>query len=73
MSYSDPVPNMPEKSDSSFDAPIDLETLAVQQGVAPATNPAALLGNFWPEEENMDDFLQALRDWRQDNGKLEAR
>ena len=73
MSHSDPDSNAPEKSGSAFDAPVDLEILAVQQGVAPLTNPASLLGSFWPEEENTDDFLRTLRDWRHDNGKQEVR
>ena len=73
MNHPDPAPHLPEKSDSSFDAPVDLETLAVQQGVAPITDPALLLGSFWPEEENTDDFLRTLRDWRHDTGKKEVR
>lgn len=31
------------------------------QGV---TFPRDFLGNFWPEDESLDDFLAALHDWR---------
>jgi hypothetical protein len=27
-------------------------------------NPADLLGDFWPEEEPIEDFLKALHEWR---------
>lgn len=27
-------------------------------------DPKDLLGNFWPEEESIDDFLAAMREWR---------
>jgi hypothetical protein len=26
-------------------------------------DPNDLLGDFWPEEESIDDFLDALREW----------
>lgn len=35
-----------------------------QQGMAPITDVAALHGDFWPEEESVEDFLAALHDWR---------
>lgn len=54
----------PEKGDSPFNSPIDLETLAAQQGVTPVTDAATLRGDFWPEEENVDDFVTAMRAWR---------
>jgi len=27
-------------------------------------DPKDLLGSFWPEEESIDDFLAAMREWR---------
>jgi hypothetical protein len=27
-------------------------------------DPRDLLGNFWPEDESIDDFLAAMREWR---------
>src|SRR5947208_13486144 len=38
-----------------------VEELAVEQGVKPIENPDELLGDFWPEDESIDDFLIWLR------------
>jgi hypothetical protein len=38
--------------------------LKLVQGTIPTSDPRELLGDFWPEEENIDDFLAALREWR---------
>jgi len=34
------------------------------QGTISTSDPRELIGDFWPEEENIDDFLAALREWR---------
>jgi hypothetical protein len=34
------------------------------QGVTFPREPRDFLGNFWPEDESIDDFLAALHDWR---------
>jgi hypothetical protein len=39
--------------------------LARQQGVKPIQNMEELKGNFWPEEESIDEFLLWLRELRQ--------
>jgi hypothetical protein len=41
-----------------------LEELASAQGVSFPRDPRELIGDFWPEEESIDDFLRALREWR---------
>jgi hypothetical protein len=41
-----------------------IEELMHQQGTAPITDVSALHGDFWPEEESIEDFLAALHDWR---------
>jgi hypothetical protein len=41
-----------------------VEQLMAEQGTAPITDPATLHGNFWPEEESVEDFLAALDEWR---------
>jgi hypothetical protein len=46
----------------------DLERLAREQGVEPITDPAALRGDFWPEDETIDEFLEAVRQWRREGG-----
>ena len=44
--------------------PEDLIELARQQGVTPVGRFEDLLGDFWPEEESIDDFLKAMHKWR---------
>jgi hypothetical protein len=39
------------------------ELVAAQATVFPR-DPRELLGDFWPEEESIDDFLSAMREWR---------
>jgi hypothetical protein len=34
------------------------------EGAIPTSDPRELFGDFWPEVENTDDFLAALREWR---------
>lgn len=41
-----------------------VDELIAAQGLSFPRDPNDLLGNFWPEEESMDDFLTALREWR---------
>ncbi len=41
-----------------------IEELLAEQGLAFPRDPHELLGNFWPEEESIDDFLAAMHDWR---------
>jgi hypothetical protein len=40
------------------------EELIVAQGLIFPRDPHDLLGDFWPEEESVDDFLAAMREWR---------
>jgi len=41
-----------------------VEELISEQGVVFPRDPRDLLGDFWPEEESIDDFLVAMREWR---------
>jgi hypothetical protein len=41
-----------------------IDELAAAQGVVFPRDPSELLGSFWPEEESVDDFLRAMREWR---------
>ena len=41
-----------------------LRELAKQQGVKPIRSIEDLYGNFWPEEESIDEFLEWLRELR---------
>jgi hypothetical protein len=41
-----------------------IQELKRAQGTIPTSDPRELFGDFWPEDENFDDFLAALREWR---------
>jgi hypothetical protein len=45
-----------------------LAALATEQGVRPITDYDDLLGDFWPEDETADEFVSAVRQWRQEGG-----
>lgn len=47
---------------------IDLDSLAAQQGISKVTSVKDLKGDFWPADEDMDEFVSTLRQWRQENG-----
>ena len=41
-----------------------IEELVAEQGTRFRPDPADLLGDFWPEEEAIEDFLESLHEWR---------
>jgi hypothetical protein len=41
-----------------------VQQLMAEQGTGPITDVSVLHGDFWPEEESIEDFLQALHQWR---------
>lgn len=47
---------------------INLDSLALQQGVQESTSVEGLKGDFWPADEDMDEFVATLRQWRSENG-----
>jgi len=40
------------------------EELIAAQGLTFPLPVESLFGDFWPEDESIDDFLAALHDWR---------
>ena len=44
----------------------ELYARAKAQGAPLAADPERLRGDFWPEEEGADDFITAVRGWRQE-------
>ncbi|MCC6445687.1 MAG: hypothetical protein IT210_19810 [Armatimonadetes bacterium] len=42
----------------------DAATLAREQGIQAVEDPTTLLGDFWPEEEDIEEFLDTLERWR---------
>mgnify|MGYP001037770594 CR=1 FL=1 len=47
-----------------FQANPTLEELIRQQGKGPIEDPRVLHGDFWPEDESLEEFLSALAEWR---------
>jgi hypothetical protein len=41
-----------------------IEQLMAEQGTGPITDVSVLHGNFWPEEESVDEFVATIREWR---------
>lgn len=41
-----------------------VDELIADQGVVFPRDPNELLGDFWPQEESINDFLAALHEWR---------
>ncbi len=52
---------------AEFDALPDLDALAREQGVSPIENIDELIGDFWPEDESIDDFAATIRRWRDES------
>jgi hypothetical protein len=53
-----------EKGTSFFDGKADVEALAAQQRVFTVSDFDSLLGDCWPEEESVDQFIATIREWR---------
>jgi hypothetical protein len=45
------------------------EELAAEQGVKPIASIDDLRADFWPEDESIDEFLAAVREWRRHGTK----
>jgi hypothetical protein len=43
-----------------------VEELAAEKGVKPVEDPNELKGDFWPEDESVDEFLAWLRALRRE-------
>jgi hypothetical protein len=41
-----------------------VQELVAGQGTKFRADPAELLGDFWPENESIEDVLRALHEWR---------
>lgn len=51
----------------NFFASPTIEEIIAQQGKGPITDPTVLLGDFWPEDQPIEDFIEALHEWRGHN------
>lgn len=41
-----------------------IELLMAEQGTGPITDVSVLHGDFWPEEESVEEFVATIREWR---------
>lgn len=57
---------LPVQVDRRFWSSPPLEVLVEEQGVRPIPEPAALVASLW-EEDDVEEFLNALRRWRQES------
>ena len=46
---------------------IDIDQLAIEQGVPESCTVESLKFDSWPEEEDIEEFLAALRQWRKES------
>jgi hypothetical protein len=51
-------------SDHSFWTGLSVAELAKAQGVQPIQTLDQLWGDFWPEDESIDEFIDAIYQWR---------
>ena len=51
----------------NFDANPTVDELIAQQGKGPVGDPSTLLGDLWPDDEAIEEFLAALHEWRGHN------
>src|SRR5215207_6593133 len=47
----------------------DLDALAEAQGVEPIGDIDELVADFWPEDESVEDFMDAVRRWRDEGSR----
>jgi hypothetical protein len=47
----------------------DLDSLAEAQGVSPIGDIDELVADFWPEDEDIEDFMAAVRRWRAEGNR----
>ncbi len=52
--------------DNRIEPSQSLEVLADQQGVRPLQDIQQLRNDFWPEDENPEAFVDAVRNWRRE-------
>ena len=54
-----------EEENALYDLEVpDLDALAEAQGVGPIGDIDELVADFWPEDESVEDFMAAVRRWR---------
>ena len=62
--HEDSVPGRRPESVYAASGHPSVEQLIAEQGTGPIHDVSALHGDFWPEEESIEDFLETLHEWR---------
>ena len=61
----DPAANQPlAAAEYSAAGHPSVEQLMAEQGTGPITDVSVLHGDFWPEDESIEEFLGVLHEWR---------
>ena len=61
-----------ERTPEQREAHARLLKLAEEQGVKPMTlETLKAMGDVWPEDESVDDFIAAVQEWRSEGGERE--
>ncbi len=63
-------PSVMSYRDFAAQPPRTLRELAAEQGVRPVERFEDLVGDFWPEDETVDEFIAAVRQWRREGTDL---
>lgn len=50
----------------------DFKALVAEQGVRPVERFEDLVGDFWPEDESVDEFVATVRQWRREGMDFSA-
>lgn len=58
--------NRKAEEHSFLDWRIDINDLAAQQGVPTSNSVEQLKGDFWPLDEDLEEFSATIRQWRHD-------
>src|SRR2546426_5869051 len=58
------ISNTPVATRYSANGHPSIEQLTAEQRTGPITDVQLLHGDFWPEQESIEDFLAALHEWR---------
>lgn len=58
------VDDRPTDAGDSATGHPSFEQLMAEQGTGPITDVSVLHGDFWPEEESIEEFLATLHEWR---------
>ena len=59
-----------DQDEMTIRARAKLERLIAEKGVKPMSREVLRsMGDLWPEDENIDDFINTLREWRSEKSE----